>query len=110
MSEPPHTVTMQTLPISELIRIVAAADMTVRPFHAIHNRLRPERMSASISAKGSVATTGRSHFFVSICAQAAEGLAAAEKSDLLVPDIPEARKMVAGLGLLVHIPSIAPQP
>src|SRR5450756_2226126 len=51
MSLPPHTVMMQTLPISELIRMVAAADSTVRPFQAIHSRLRPERMSASISAK-----------------------------------------------------------
>ena len=50
MSLPPHTVMMQTLPISELIRMVATADSTVRPFQATHNRLRPARMSASISA------------------------------------------------------------
>jgi hypothetical protein len=51
MSLPPQAVMMQTLPISELIRTVAAADSTVRPFHASHSRLRPERMSASMSAK-----------------------------------------------------------
>ena len=51
MSLTPQTVMTQTLPISELIRTVAAADSTVRRFHAIHSRLRPARMSASISAR-----------------------------------------------------------
>src|SRR4051794_23059183 len=50
MSLPAHAVMMQTLPISELIKMVAAAALTALPVQASQTRLRPERMSASRSA------------------------------------------------------------
>src|SRR6185437_11653373 len=50
IARPPHAVMMQTLPISVSIRTVAAAASIACPFQASQSRLRPERMSASISA------------------------------------------------------------